>query len=51
MKTTVITHAIEPDVMPAFSSIVATTNFSSIQRNQNYHAKTAIVISMVLPAN
>ena len=25
--------------------------FSNIQRNQNYHAKTAIVISMVLPAN
>ena len=51
MKTKVITHAVEPNAMPAFSSIVATTNFSSIQRNQNYHAKTAIVISMVLPVN
>ena len=35
MKNTVITHAVEPNVMPAFSSIVATKNFSSIQRNQN----------------
>ena len=51
MKTTVITHAVEPNVMPAFSSIVATKNFSSIQRNQNYHVKTAVVISIVLPAN
>ena len=51
MKNTVITHAVEPNVMPAFSSIVATKNFSSIQRNQNYHVKTAVVISIVLPAN
>ena len=45
-KTIVTIHVAKLNVTPVFNPIAVTTNYSNKPKNQNYHAKTVIVISM-----
>ena len=50
-KITNTMHVAKGDVTPAYNPIVVTTTSSNTPKNQNYHAKTVIVISMALRVN